>query len=227
MIDLSRSAITVALGHWTVAAAAMFEAGTPVQMDSSGEIAVSSSGDNFFGVAKWNKTSVLYGIVQLEEVISASVLDVPVALAHANIVSGSVMCALASAPGTPLVEDTDYTMNYTNGTIAAKTGGAIAVDTAIVVSYRHALTPQEIDTERGANYQNLQDDSVGSGCMTVIQDYAIIYTDQYDTAKVYAAGGSAYVNAGGKFTSVAAGAVVGKIVQVPSASDPLLGIQIG
>ncbi len=231
MIDLSRTAITVALGHWDVSDVAVFEAGTPVQMNSDSEVEVCINGDNFFGIAKWNKTEVPIVAIVQEPIITATAFAVPVPLANAGLIVGSERVVIAANPTVALVRDADYFVNYINGTIAAREGitGALSdlgVNVPILVSYRYTLTRAE-QVARGSNFQNLFDDTAGSGKITVIQDYAVVYTDQYDTSVSYTQGGSIFVTSDGLFSSVGTGAKVGIVVESPSATNPLLGLQIG
>lgn len=224
MIDLSRAAITVALGHWKVSDMATFEAGAPMTLNSNGEMEVCVHGDNFFGIAKWNKTTSLRAAVHEEPIITGATAGEAVPLANANIVTGSVRVVLA-ADGSH-VSATNYEINHVNGTIVGTGVNAIPPSTAILVSYRYTLTTEEMIV-RGANYQNTHDDTMGSGRITVIQDYAIVYTDQYDTATAYSEGSSVFVTAAGVFGSTGVGGAVGRIVETPSAANALLGIQIG
>lgn len=225
MLDLSRSAITVALGTWEVAPAATFEAGAAVALDASGQVGVAADGATFFGVAKWNKTTALTAAIVAEQVIlTAFALS---NLKHAGLVSATER--VTNLAGTVLyVKDTDYEISYTNGTINRKSGGAIPDGATVLVSYRYTLTTEEL-VYAGRNYMNLLDDTLGSGRITVIQDYAILYTDQYDTSKAYATSGATSlltVDTGKFRPATGVEVVVAKVIAVPTASDQLLGIML-
>jgi len=220
MLDLTRSAITVALGVWEVDSASQFEAGAALALNSSGKLEVATDGSDFFGVAKWNKTSATTGVIVDEVIVLTGTNNV--ALKHADLVSGSVR--VTNLAGTvEYTITTDYTVNTTNGTIARVSGGSIADGQSVKVSYRYNKTAKEMEID-GRNYMNLMDDTLGSGRMTLIQDYAVLYTDQYDTSKGYTSGDALTV-ANGRFKpATGTDKVVAKVVKAPSASDPVLGL---
>lgn len=229
MIDLTRSAITVNLGIWKAAIAAEFQAGAIVALDSNGEI-VKCDGASMvpFGIAKWNKSNVFTGVIVGEEVIMDT--DAASNLKKPLIISGSERVTNA-AGSVVYVKDTDYTINYVNGQIAIKSGGAISDGQIVKVTYTYQLSLQEVQTVRGMNYVNAMDDTMGSGYITIIQNYAVVYTDQFDTSVAYNYGDKLYVGGGDKaglFTTDAdTGVQYGKVVKVPTPSDPFLGLIIG
>ncbi len=218
MLDLTRSVITVNLGIRDVDPTATFEAGSVAQLSEDGKLTVATS--SAFGVFKWNKTSAIYGRVVDEAVTLTG--TVPSSLEKANLVAGSVK--VTNSTGTIVYADTDYTVNTTNGTIARTGDSSIPDGATVKVSYTYNLTTEEIKT-RGTNYMNSFDDTAGHGKMTVITGYAELYTDQFDTSKSYTIGAQLYVN-NGVFTTEDTGVAFGKVISVPTASDPFLGVQI-
>lgn len=224
MLDLSRSAITVALGIWEVDPTETFEAGAAVGLSSAGLVGVAADGDAFFGVAKWNKTTALTGVVVAEEVtLTAFALS---NLKHADLVADSWL--VTDAAGTPWTNATDYVVVKANGTINRTSPGSTIPDGATVyVTYRYNYTVTDL-VYAGKNYMNLLDDTIGSGKITVIQDYAVLYTDQYDTAVAYSTAGATSLLTvdTGLFTVAGVGTVVAKVISVPTTSDQLLGIML-
>jgi len=226
-IDLSRSAITVALGTRTVDPNASFEAGAIVAIQADGTI-IESDGEAAFGVAKWNKALTQNGVIADEPVVLEG--TTVTALKHGNIVAASVK--VANAAGTPYTVTTDYVIDSAaNGTLHRVALGGIADGETVYVSYSYQLSEYELKTLRGTNYMNLVDDTQGSGKMTVIQNFAELYTDQYDPSQVYTVGAQLYVGESpmqGKFTpDNGSGNAYGKVYKAPTASDPYLGVILG
>lgn len=225
MIDYSRSVITVALGVWKVDPNAQFEAGQFVKLNAGGEVTnITGATDVPFGMAKWNKHQVLTTAVVGEQI--ALYQNEDALLKYGSIVSGTER--VTNLDGTVVyVKDTDYTINYTNGAMRRIGTGAIAEGQTVVVSYTRNLTQDDYDLLYGRNFMNLVDDTVGPGLITVIQDFAIVYTDQYDTTVAYVPGDELRLMNNGKVTKGGAGTVVGVCVKAPTPDDPYLGIKIG
>lgn len=218
-IDLTRSIIRSEYGHFTVDANASFEAGQIAQFGSDGEV-VTCDGTAPMGVLKWNKTSTLTSTIANEALVlndtSATLLD------HANV--SNVKVKSATTGGTTYTVTTDYTVNTTNGTVTRVDGQAIANGATVYVSYTYQLSTAEAGNK--LNFYLHHDDTAGSGKITVIQGYGTIYTDQYDSSKSYAINDTVYPTISGKFTNVADyNKPFGKVISVPSASDPYLGIE--
>jgi len=227
MIDLTRSVFTVNLGIRDVDPNAQILQGQIVALDTEGRITL-ADGVDAYGVAKWNKADTFYSPV-VDESIQLNGTT-PSNLDHANIKSGSVRVT-SSDGSTVYAETTDYTVNYTNGQITRVGAGNIPDGATVLVTYSYQMTEYELKVIRGTNYQNATDDTLGSGKMTVAQDFFEIYTDQYDTSQGYTPGDVLYVGSGataGLFTTDnASGKAYGIVVKAPSASDPLLGVQVG
>lgn len=222
MLDLTRVALTVALGIYDVDPAAVIQQGMGVGLDSLGRVVVAATGTAFRGVAKWNKASTLTGVITAERVVLTAV-DVK-SLKHPNVSNVLV----TNLTGTPYVVTTDYVIDSApNGTLHRVALGGIAAGETVLVSYTYELAAADLAL-LGANYMNSLDDSQGSGKLTMIQDFALIYTDQYKTDDAWAidsvvsvAAGIFIVKGGGDV------AISAKVVKLPSASDPFLGLQIG
>ena len=244
MIDLTRSAITVNLGIWKAAIGAEFQAGAIVALNSDGEVVKCNPATMVpFGIAKWNKTNAFTGVIVDEEVTMSD--EAPSNLSKPLVVEGSERVTNLAGT-TTYVKNTDYTINYTNGQIAIVDEGAqgasgysgysgphggITDGQVVKVSYTYQLSTLELQTVRGMNYVNSADDTMGSGYITVIQNYAVVYTDQFDTSVAYAPGASLYVAGGDKAglftTDTSSGVKYGKVLKAPTPDDPFLGVIIG
>jgi hypothetical protein len=74
-------------------------------------------------------------------VVDAAVTLIPgrwTKLDHSNIIAAGFSVATVADPGTPLVLGTDYDVNYADGMIMAKAGGALSAQTACLVDYDYA-----------------------------------------------------------------------------------------
>lgn len=224
MLDYSRLAVTVNLGTRDVAPNAEFEAGAIVALDSNGAV-VKADGATPLGVAKWNRTLILSGVIIDEEIVLEGTN--PANLKHPLLKSGSVKVT-NTARNVIYEEGTDYSVNYTNGQITRIDTGSIPSGATVLVSYTYQLSEIETKVIRGTNYVNTTDDTLGSGKITVIENWAEIYTDQFDTSKTYTPGQQLYVGVGemaGRFTTDnASGKPYGIVYKAPTPDDPYLGV---
>lgn len=225
-MDLNRSEIHRALGVWKANSGTSFRAGSPVMLNSSGEVVLSDA-TSVLGVAKWDKITTKRTVVS----------DFPVVFGTSgatknlkpNIVSGSLQVRSAvEGGGSAFTVTTDYTVNLVNGTITHVGGGGITATNTVYVTYARSLTEDELQLEGKNFWQSLDYVTIQDGRIAIIEAPAQIFTTEWDTAQVYALAGSnsnVYVNSSGLFTSVSSGAkLVGRCINVPSASDPFLGI---
>lgn len=157
-----------------------------------------------------------------------------VSLSKGNILSTAFVKVTNSGGGTVYTQGVDYTANTTNGVITRLAGGSIAASASVVIWYRYNLQNAAVYwdnastqwTAAGQNYDRQPDDTLGSGKITVAEGDAKIYTDQYDPTQTYTLNAQLRPNANSLWTT-AAGAlsVCGRVVRVPTAADPFLGIQ--
>jgi len=227
-LDLGRSVIGRSLGAYEAEPTATFRAGMLVSRNSSGLI-IPSVGADPIGVAKWNKSLVL----------KAAIIDEPVTLvattasnlAHATVENVKVTDITGV---TTYTVTTDYVINATNGTITRNGTGAITSGQTVLVTYTYQLTETNLEFQ-GRNFFNFIDDvSNQAGRIAVIQDWSLLFTTQYDTSNAFAVNTLLYSGGGvtsaliGLFsTDSGEGPVVGKVAQVPTASDPFLGVEMG
>lgn len=231
-LDLGRCQIREALGVFVADPAATFQAGMLVSKNSSGLVVV-SPGTDFLGVAKWNKATSLLGV----KVDEAIVLTGTTAsnLSRANVSNVRVASATGYS-GTTYTVTTDYTVNATNGTVTRNGAGAITSGATVYVSYTFAITSQEVTQQQGTNFwNNLDEVSQADNRVTVITDAELLFTTQYDSSRTYAltgANSNLYAATGGGvqglFTNDTSGSAkfVGRVIQLPSASDPYMGVRL-
>lgn len=216
-------------GNWQAASSASFRAGAPVMLNSDGEVVIfnAANGSSLLGVAKWDKVSLGRSVVIDEEVLFGEDLAT-VDLAHANLVSASVAVRSAvEGGGTEYTVTTDYTINATNGTITHV--GTIDSSLPVYVSYTYELTESDYRFQ-GKNFFNSNDFVTNQDRrIVVIQPPCEIFTTEFDTAEVYTLTGATsnvYANSSGLFTSSSSSAkLCGKVIQVPTATDPYLGFR--
>ena len=245
-LDLGRCVIQQDLGAYYAAPGASFYQGSLVAVDTAVQQIVPYTGAGtatfLLGVAKWSKTPSIFGTAVDEAlVIPANAGVATFSLKHPNLVGGSVQIDSAvQFGGTHYVGNspgagTDYTVNTTNGTITTVALGAFvafAVPTTVYVSYTWTLSASDLLQFQGLNFWNLTDNvSIQDNRVTVITDWSMLFTTQYDTSQVYTVGAVLYANSTGHFTVAGApgvtATVVGRVFQLPSVNDPFLGVISG
>jgi hypothetical protein len=238
-IDLIRSVYTRNLGTYVSAPAATYRAGMLVELDAQQQIqACGSVADvtNPFGFTKYTKANTLYAAVVGEEITLDGVVDT--ALKHGGLwapgaTGGVKVYNLATGAAYAEGAGSDYVVTYANGLIKRAAGSTIADGQTVGVTYQYQVTEQELKFE-GRNFWNLLNDvDIQNGLISVITDWSIIFTTQYDPTGVYAVNQKLYAGdvSDGKQGLVTptqtalTNLYVGRVFQVPTASDPFLGIQ--
>ena len=234
-LDLGRSVIGRDLGTDVADPNATIRAGMLVSRNASGFVIPANLSD-VYGVAKWGKTSL--GVsVNVDEAI---VLNGTAAtnLARGNVSNVSVR-SLPNMGGTLFTGGgTDYTVNAGNGTVARNGGGAIGDGATVYVTYTYALTDADYDID-GRFWQNQPENRAqfNENRITVITDWARLFTVEWATGTGVASGltygltganADLFCDANGKFNNTSGGGAefVGKVYQLPTASDPYMGVTI-
>lgn len=225
-LDLGNFKCDFIPGVFQASSAATIRAGQMVSMNSSGQL-VLATGADVIGVAKWNQMT-LGQAVNVDEQITA-VTSVAVNLKRANVSNVAVRSAAGQTGTLFTAGGVDYTLNTTNGTITAIMGGAITNGQTLFVTYSFALTNADYQFQ-GKNFFNSLDDVFqAAGRLAVCMGPAILFTTEYDTSKTYALTGASsdlFCTSGGQFSNTNSGDYVGKVIQLPSASYPFLGIKL-
>jgi len=238
-IDIRRSVINNDVGVYVADPAATFLQGQVLAQETSGQFTVcdglGSSPINVpFGFAKWNKaTSILASVEDEPQVLTGVVAN---NLAHANLFGSSpsnFATRVSSAPGqtgTVYTEGAagDYTVNYTNGTIVRTAASTIPSGSTVYVSYKWYLQASDLDFQ-GRNFWNFTDEvTQAQGRIAIITNWTLLFTTMYDPQQTYSIGQQLYVDTtvkAGLLTNQAGGRpAFAKVFQLPSASDPFLGI---
>lgn len=194
-------------------------------VESGGEVLVKKyealSGEVPLGIFWFPKATALTR-VSVETVILTGTDVIP--LKHAYIVSASER--VTNLTGTTVyVAGTDYTINYTNGTIQRIATGGIPDGATVVVRYRYNVLASEL-ARMPQRFERVPDATLGSGTITVAEGPAEIFTDQYDTTVGYTVNSNLYANNTGRITSVSGGPVIGKVIVPPTLGYPLLGLAL-
>ena len=201
--------------------------------DSTGLI-VPSNGLDVTGVAKWNHTSTMYSV----SVDEAQVLTGTTATNLNNaLISNLKVTPSAAYTGSAYTGGgTDYSENDTNGTVTRVNGGAITSGATVYCTYTYQIPAANLISVQGQNFWNNNDEvSMANGRVTVITDATILFTSQYDTSVTFSTSGSGSdLYAAGATTAAKAGLFtnsnansqqyVGRCLQVPTATDPYLGV---
>jgi len=235
MLDIKRCNITTNLGILDIAAVCgNFEGGTlMMKVDEGGVTKLTiSDGTNPCGVAKWDHMTGIEGLVVREALVLSAGATGTGTLKHANLIVGMFKVELVD--GTDTVDGVDYNMNTVNGIVTNVAGGLIPDAGTVYVTYKYQKTQAEIDTGEypygligGRNLRNELDDVPGSGKMTLIQAFALIYTTCFDSSLDYVVGEKLYSDANGMFTNVGgANPQFGTVHEVPAAGDAFLGVEL-
>lgn len=194
-------------------------------------------------------TQSLQETTQVNEQVTITTA-VAIALAHDDHVGGTsstspslraVVLANSgggtNAPGHVLVAGTDFTINGVTGVITPlANGGANATGDVWDVTYAFLLNDDFEKNFRGVNFKGATDDTEGSKKATVWKGSGEYETDQFDTAVAYSIGTLLFVSKAnhpmgpGLFTVTSGGSVDGgtataRVIKVPTASDPFLGLE--
>jgi hypothetical protein len=230
-LDLGRCQIREAPGIFVADPANTFNAGMAVMLDTTTGLVVPSDGTGFLGVAKWNHATALVAAVVDEAVVLTG--TTAASLAHANVSNVAVNSAAGMAAATLFTVTTDYTVSATNGTVTRVALGSITDGATVYVSYHYSIPTSDLTQTQGQNFWNTLDEvSQADGRVTVITGSELLFTTQFDSSVGYAIDGAVYASttAGkeGLFTSSSAGSAkfVGRVFQVPSASDPYIGLRL-
>lgn len=240
-LDHQRTTYLTANGHWVANSATTFEAGQLVALNAAGEIVAHTGTDTKpLGIVKYNKDTAFNASVAGEAVVVPAA-GATVSLAHSNLVSyagavGGIRVATAVTGGTVYTEGVadDYTLNYATGALTNVVGGTMVVGATVYVNYQYAMTAREL-LDDGANFWNSSDDvTIQGDKVTIIEGPATIYTTQFNASRPWAInddvspGQQAADGCAAIFDRTASSTnttVIGKVIQLPTASDPFIGIQ--
>lgn len=225
MIDKSRSR-AFHRPFYDVDVEATFEAGMVATLTTSptgeGTVAtLAGSGNVPLGIF-WNSKSTIFVKTSIETASFPSG-KLSVELAHEHIVSGTVRVTSADG-GTVYTEGTDYTIDYTKGIITRVAGGNIPDGATVIVTYRYDVPQRDLQFY-GVGYDRIPDDTIGSGKITVVEGYSQLYIDVFDTLTSYSLGDALGANASGILTNQSPTYAFAKVISVPTANDPWLGIE--
>ena len=200
-----------------------FQAGQIAAYDANGAATLAGSGDNPVGIFKWDKTSTVYA-VSAREAVTVVALETAYSFAHANV-SSVIVENLAGGDYTEGAGD-DYVLNTTSGTITTTASGTTSVTAGetVYVTYTYEMTAADKE-QAGVNFFNSNDDTQGSNKITMLQGGWRVYTDQFETDQNYTMNAQLFVSANGKFTSQELTNHFGRVVSIPTASDPYLGVE--
>lgn len=235
-IDLGICDFNEMPGHFKAKSTETIRQGQIVTLDSNGELVVAATGAGALGIARFNKMTLGLGtIVDEAVVVDAGAVTT---LKRANT-SAVVAVRTAVDMGGSLLTGggTDYTLNATNGTLTWAASPAGTTDGATVyVTYQYSLTQADYDI-LGRNFVNTNDDATANqGRLTVMMGPGLLYTTEFNPTITYAVGDALYCTSSttggwekGTFTksgSGNAGPIIGRVIQLPSATYPFMGIRV-
>jgi hypothetical protein len=231
-------------GQYQADPSAAWEAGMVATLGANG-VTVAGTASTPVGILLNNNLNALTRAVVGESLgpvdyRAANGATLSVTLSHNNLVSGGY---LVFAGATVLAETTDYTINTTTGVITAvasgkldSLGGSYTNAGMISVNYRYNMTAAELQgfldnkgqVIGGPGMLNTFDEVNILGQTSWAGEGNVIYTDQFDTSVNWTAalGSYVYANADGRLTTTQGGGKVGFVTEIPSATQPFLGITV-
>lgn len=235
-LDLPRCKILVDDGTLVADPASTIRAGMIVTRNSTGYVAP-ATGLLTYGVAKWGKDSFGVSVqVDLPLVLNGTTAtNLTVNGVGRGNVSNVTVRSAPNMAGTVYVSATDYTLNAGNGTVARIALGAITDGQTVYCTFTYALVDADFNFD-GRFWQNQANDRTAyeEGRIAVITDWARIFTVEWTTGdgtanaagSTYAINDALYCSAEGKFLNDSTGGpnFMGRVFQVPTASDPYMGI---
>lgn len=235
-LDDSRTQRGVSYGHWVADASTSFASGMLVALASDGEVIKSTGAGRVLGVAAAHHCTSFYAPV-VDEYIQLNGTTAT-NLAHASLrtgpggAAGIRVSTAVSGGGTTYTETTHYTVSYTNGTVTrVVVGGGIGDGDWVYVTYSYAVTTTELARDGGNFWLTSDSTSMQANKITVIET-GKIFTPHFDPHQVYAINdeleaGTTANSLEGLFTKHSTGdTVVGRVIQVPTATDPFLGVEL-
>lgn len=193
-------------------------------------VSAAGASENFIGVSKNDVRSV--GTVNLvEEGTIPAVAPYTYNLPVSNISPGLIRvirtdtgAALTEAGGAPA--DGEFSLDDTTGILTFNVAQA---GIGFKATYRYIISAAEARRQFGDGHVN-RGSSLGLNQVTVLEG-GVIFTMQYNPTSnfVTAAGAATAIvrtGANGLFVVGGAGTAVGRVISVPSANDPFLGIQL-
>lgn len=157
-----------------------------------------------------------------------------ITVSKGNILTTATVKVTNAAGTVTYTQGVDYSVTTANGVITRIGGGAIAALATVVVWYQYTLTGAQIYwdnvstryTATGQNYDRQPDDTLGSGEITIAEGPAHLFTDQYDVTATYTLNHELYSDINSLWTPIAGYTnACGRIIKVPTANDPFLGVQ--
>lgn len=153
-------------------------------------------------------------------------------LQKGNVLTSATIKVTDSSGTTVYTQGVDYTVNTTNGLLQNLLVG-IASGATVIVWYQYSILATQIYWDNvstkwssGSNYDRQPDDTLGSGKITVAEGDAKIYTDMYDVTQTYTLNAALRPDANSLWSTAVTGySVCGRVIQVPTASNPFLGVQ--
>jgi phosphosulfolactate phosphohydrolase-like enzyme len=154
-------------------------------------------------------------------------------LSKGNVVSTATIKVTNSAGTTVYTQGVDYSVATTNGVLTRIGAGSIPALATVVIWYQYTVSSTQVYWDNvstkfssGYNYDRQPDDTLGSGKITVAESDAKIYTDQYDVAQTYTINAALRSDSSSWWTTATtAYSVCGRVIKVPTAGDPFLGVQ--
>lgn len=179
----------------------------------------------------WKDHSSAYVRSTIESTTFSATTDLAT-LQKGNVLSSATIKVTSATGMTVYTQGVDYTVNTTNGLLQNLLVG-IPSGATVLVWYMYSVLATQIYWDNvstkwstGSNYDRQPDDTLGSGKITIAEGDAKIYTDQYDVTQTYTLNAALRSDVNSLWSTAATGySVCGRVIQVPTAANPFLGVQ--
>lgn len=223
-LDEVRSKFTSDIGIYQAAAGSAFMQGNIMTQGAGGYWDI-CAGTDAKGISRANK--IAFGTAVMVDVAVVMTGTTAQSLGRANVSNVAVRSAVAMG-GTQYTVTTDYTVDATAGTVTRVAIGAITSGQTVYVTFTYALTAADFKYDGRTWWNNALDEvTPNANRVSIIQDWSLLFTVQYDTLRQYTltgVGGNLYCSAAGQFSNNISGDYLGNCMQLPTASDPYMGV---
>ncbi len=215
LINSVRNLSSMVVTGWrTVDPTATFYAGQLAVMGASGVTNVTAVGNKPIGVFFTHNNTTFYRPSFEEEHTFGENTSAPTVI-YVNPYVKASSYIVTDGASTTYTESTDYSINATNGAIT-NLGVAIGATATVYVTYLY----------KDLNLSGINQ-VLGSGCAALLEGVGDIATLMYDTTATWTLNADVQFTSAGYFTTAVSGsATIGKVMKVPTASDPELYVKL-
>lgn len=224
-LELVKCDIQKELGVFKAEPNATIRAGQWVKLDANQFVVpVTAGADIPLGIAKWNKQQFGRSVIVHEavKVVFGGTTVLSRSPYGQTFAAAPDAVALRVAPDISTADVAAGTVTITTPNVidwgATGPGGGVADGDTLYATYAYSLTDADLDLD-GRDFRNQSNNDVlgQDDRITVITDWSMICTTEFDPFGVYAPGAALYLDAEGRVSDTVAGSIRGRVFQPPAA----------